>query len=186
MSKTASGVGTVYQRDDSEFWQWQFTFNGKRYRGSCETTNKRLANDYLRDRVTEICNGTYVAPNQQKTVDELVEAKLRDDKANDSKSYNTTEGRWRLHLKPFFTGMRACYVTEAMLKEYRDHRLDEDEKEEVSPSTVNREFALIAKFLQSGPQSAGKTQVADAAGGRPADGVVGAARVRCFYRSLQG
>jgi integrase len=156
MSKAASGVGTVYRRDDSECWQWQFTFNGKRHRGSCETTNKRLANDYLRDRVTEICNGTYVTPNQQKNVDELVEAKLRDDKATGAKSYNTTEGRWRLHLKPFFTGMRACYVTEAILKEYRDHRLDEDEKEEVSPSTVNREFALMRNSFNQDPNLRGR------------------------------
>ncbi len=156
MAQTAAGVGTVYQRDDSECWQWQFTFNGKRYRGSCETTNKRLAMDRLRNRVTEICNGTYVAPNQQKTVDELVEVKLRDDKANGSKSYNTTEGRWRLHLKPFFTGIMAVHVTEALLKEYRDHRLDQDEEGEVSPTTVNREFALLRNSFNQDPRLRGK------------------------------
>src|SRR5579863_6497648 len=90
MAQTVSGEGTVYRRQDSEFWQWQFTFNGKRYRGLCETTNKRLANDYLRDRVTETCNATYVAPKQQKTVDELVETKLRDDRAKSSRSYFKT------------------------------------------------------------------------------------------------
>ena len=112
--------------------------NHRRVRENANTTDWKTAEDLLQVRVAEVIKKEYVAPTRV-TVDEIVEAVLTDMRNAGAKSINTVEGRWRLHLKPAFTGFMAEQVTKDHIRKYRSDRLAEG----AALATVNRELALL-------------------------------------------
>ena len=57
------------------------------------------------------------------------------------KSTDDAERRWKLHLMPFFTRIRACDITTDRMRRYIDARLAEC----AQVATVNRELALLKR-----------------------------------------
>lgn len=53
------------------------------------------------------------------------------------------DGRWRLHLEPFFAGRKIEVITYDVIVQYREARL----KEGAKPATVNRECALLHRMF---------------------------------------
>jgi integrase len=139
-AKRPRGTGCLYQQPGSRIWWVQFHRNGQRFRESTRTDNKRKAQDYLRDKIAEASLGTYTPRASRVTVTELVEAKLTSDRNNASKSIDTTEGRWRLHLQPFFGHLKVVNITTALLSKYIKHRQTE---KATTNGTINRELGYL-------------------------------------------
>jgi integrase len=139
MAKRPRGTGCLYQQPGSEIWWVQFHQGGKRHRESTETDSKREATTFLRDKLAEVSLGTYSPRASQVTVTELVESKLTADKNNNLKSLNCSEGRWRLHLQPFFGHLKAANVTSPLLGKYIEKRQGEG----AVNVTINRELQFL-------------------------------------------
>jgi integrase len=140
VAKRPRGTGCLYQQPGSKIWWVQFHRNGQRFRESTGTDNKREAGSYLRDKLGEVSLGTYTSTASRVTVAELVDAKLTADKNNGSKSIDTTEGRWRLHLQPFFGHLKVVNITTALLSKYIEHRQTE---KATTNGTINRELGYL-------------------------------------------
>jgi integrase len=129
----------LYRQPGSKTWWVQFHRNGRRFRESTGTDNKRKAQDYLRDKIAEASLGTYSPKASRVTVTELVEAKLVSDKNNGSKSLTTTGGRWRLHLQPFLGYLKVANITTPLLDKYVEKR----HAEMAENGTINRELSFL-------------------------------------------
>jgi hypothetical protein len=110
------GTGCVYQRPDSSVWWIKYSRNGKDFRESTHTDNKRKAERLLKQRVAELVTGTFLGLHVERVrVEELADDFLRDYRINKRKSRDDAEARWNLHLKPFFAVMRAVDVSSGLI-----------------------------------------------------------------------
>jgi integrase len=141
------GTGCVYRRPDSPVWWLKYSRYGKAYRESSQTTDKRKAEKKLRSRLAEIVTGTFAGPQAERVrVQELAEDMIRDYRINARKSIDDVETRWKLHLQPFFEGMRAIDVTNELIARYVDTRQQEGAKN----ATINRELAGLKRMFRLG------------------------------------
>jgi len=138
-TKRPRGTGRLYHQKGSANWWVQFYQDGKCHRESTGTSNRRQAEAYLRDKIGEASQGTFVPRASQVTVTDICVAKLTSDEVHASDSYDTTEGRWRLHLQPFFGHMKAAAVTTDLLDKYAAKRTGEGDLN----GTVNREMGWL-------------------------------------------
>jgi integrase len=117
---------------------------------STGTTDEKKAQKKLNTRLAEINQGTFMGPQLERTkVDELAEMFERDYRINSRKSSSDATARWKLHLKPFFAGMRAIDVPSEQLARYVDKR----QQEEAANATINRELAALKRMFRLGQQS---------------------------------
>ncbi|MGO9338007.1 MAG: hypothetical protein ACLPY1_10920 [Terracidiphilus sp.] len=101
------GTGSLYQQKDSAVWWIKYHRNGRSFRESTRTTDKRKASRALAKRLAEINTGSFVGPVYERiTVGELAEDLFRDYRINGRKTTSDVETRWRLHLEPFFASRR--------------------------------------------------------------------------------
>ena len=141
------GTGSVFQRPDSDVWWIKYSRNGKPYRESTKTTDKRKADKLLKVRLAEITSGTFAGPQVERVrIEDLADDFLRDYRINGKKSLDDVEARWRLHLKPFFGFLRAVEVTSDLLARYVDGRQGEGAKN----ATINRELAALKRMFHLG------------------------------------
>jgi integrase len=141
------GTGCVYRRPDSQVWWLKYSRYGKAYRESSQTTDKRKAEKKLRTRLAEIATGTFAGPQAERVrVQELAEDMIRDYRINARKSIEDVEARWKLHLQPFFEGMRAIDVTSEIIARFVDTRQQEGAKN----ATINRELAALKRMFRLG------------------------------------
>ena len=141
------GTGSLYQRNGSEVWWIKYHRNGKPYRESTQTTDKRRATRILAQRLAEISTGTFVGPRSERiTVAELAEDFLRDYRINGRKSIDDVDARWRLHIGPFFEQLRAAQVTSELVAKYVDMR----QSEGAQNATINREMAALKRMFRLG------------------------------------
>ena len=126
-------------------WHCQIRRNGVRVvRESTGETNKRLAQNYLNQKLAEVSAGTYHKRSKEKTVSELVEEKLAHDRIKGLKDLGSQTGRWKNRLKPFFQGYKACDVTTSLIMKYIEKRQTEEHRgEPTQPASINRELALL-------------------------------------------
>jgi len=59
-TRPPKGTGSIYQRPDSAAFWLKFSKNGKPYRESSQTTDRRKAERMLKVRLSEITSGTFV------------------------------------------------------------------------------------------------------------------------------
>ena len=141
------GSGRIYQQKQSTIWWIQYYRNGKMYRESTGTTDKRKATRILGNRLAELSTGTFAGPAVERIrIAELAEDFLRDYRINGKASIDDAEARWRLHLEPFFGQVRASAVTSDLLDRYVDHRQQEGAKN----ATINRELAAMKRMFHLG------------------------------------
>ncbi len=68
------GTGCIYQRPDSSVWWIKYSRNGKDFRESTHTDNKRKAERILKQRVAELVTGTFSGLHVERVrVDELAD-----------------------------------------------------------------------------------------------------------------
>ena len=149
VAKKPRGTGSIYKQKGSNNWRVQFSANGKTVNESTGTDNRRKAEAYLREKLAEVALDTYVPKANQVTVEELVDAKLTGGKVNGSKSLDTTDGRWRLHLQPFLGNLKAIHITTDLLNRYVAHR----QAEKAANATINRELAFLRAAFNLGRKS---------------------------------
>lgn len=142
--------GCIYQRPDSSVWWIKYSLNGKSFRESTHSENRRKAVKLLERRLGEIGTGAFVGPEVEKvTVQELADDYLRDYRINGKKSVRHAEFRWTKHLRPFFGIYRAIQVTSEAVARYIESR----QQEKAANATINRELAALKRMFRLGLQA---------------------------------
>jgi len=148
--KRKYGDGSIYKRNGSPTWWIKFYRHGRPFRESTGTTNEGKAMDKLKTRLAQVRVGSFNGLRIERLkVDELAKDFLRDYKINSRKSADDVDARWRLHLRPFFSGMRAVDVTTEELARYVDKRQEQD----AAAATINRELAALRRMFRLGAQA---------------------------------
>ena len=141
------GTGSVYLQKGSSIWWIKYYRNGKAYRESTHTADESKAKGILKQRLAEITTGNFIGPIAERIrLDELAEDFLRDYRINGRKSASEAESRWRVHLKPFFGGLRAVDVSSDLIARYVDAR----QKAGAQNATINRELAALKRMFRLG------------------------------------
>ncbi len=131
-------------------WWIKYHRNGRSFRESTRTTDKRRATRILAQRLAEISTGSFVGPAHERiTVAELAEELFRDYRVNGRKTLDDVQTRWKLHLEPFFGSRRVLEVTSDLIARYVDQRQGEDAQN----ATVNREMAALKRMFRIGMYS---------------------------------
>jgi integrase len=138
-AKRARGSGSIFQNGSSVFWI-KFYSNGIARRESSRSTDRKVAEKLLKRRLAETETKTYV-PRENIRIDELFADLVSDYRVNGQKSIAHVERRWRLHLMPFFTRVRAGDLTTDRIRHYIDSRLAEN----AEAATINRELSLLKR-----------------------------------------
>ncbi len=141
------GTGSLYQREGSAIWWIKYHRNGRSFRESTRTEDKRVATRILGKRLAEISTNTFVGPTHERiTVGELADDLFRDYRINGRKTTDDVQTRWRLHIEPFFGARRVMEVTSDLVAKYVDHR----QSEHASNATINREMAAMKRMFRIG------------------------------------
>jgi len=141
------GSGSLFRQKTSSVWWVKYYRSGHSFRESTGTTDLAKAKRFLGKRLAEIATGTFNGLEVERvTITELADGFLRDYKVNGRRSLDDVEARWRLHLQPFFTSMRAASVTSDLIARY----VDERQREGAAGSTINRELAALKRMYRLG------------------------------------
>ena len=114
-----------------------------------ETTkgNRKEAERLLAERVREISRGTYQAPAERVSFEDLAEAYLRHSKPNlRETTFRDYRGNLRLHLLPYLQGWKLRDIRRKQVEELRGKLLDSG----VGPSTVNKALTLLGALFRYG------------------------------------
>jgi integrase len=151
--KRQRGSGCIYKQKTSDVWWLKYYRNGRPLRESSGTTDEVRAGKILTQRIAQVTTGTHPGLEIERVkVDELAEDFLRDYRINGNKSIDDVEARWRLHLAPIFSGMKAAYVTSKHLAQYVDQR----QQQGAANATVNREMAALKRMFSLGHKATPK------------------------------
>ena len=144
------GTGSIYLQKGSSVWWIKYYRNGRPYRESTHTPDLGKAKQFLKQRLAEITTGNFCGPRAERIrVEELAEDFLRDYRINGRKSISDAEGRWRLHLKPFFGNLRAVEVSSDLVARYVDDR----QHAKAENATINRELACLKRMYHLGQRA---------------------------------
>ena len=142
--KRPRGTGSIYKPTGSRFWWIKYYRGGTAYRESSHSTTRIRAERMLAKRLGQISTGVFAGPQVERIlVDELAQDVLSDYKVKERKTWDATERRWRLHLKPFFGGMRAADVTTALINQYIEKR----QLEQAENGSINRELGVLRRMF---------------------------------------
>lgn len=142
--KRRRGTGRIYKQRGCKLWYIQYYKGRKRIRESTGSTDRRVAEQKLKQKLAQIITGTFVAPEVERIrVDELFQPYI-DDLRMQGKRTTHPQRRWKLHLEPFFGGLRAVSVGTDLLNRYVNSRSEEGAK----PATINREMAVLRKMFR--------------------------------------
>lgn len=144
MRRRPEGTGCLFRTSKSPFW-WIKYYVGKRpCFESTKTTQKRLAEKILGQRLAEVKTGKFFGPEWERTlVDDLISDMEGEYFLKGRKSLGDLQRRWSKHLRPYFGGMRASEVTTARIQSYIERRLGAG----TQPGTVNRELAVLRRMF---------------------------------------
>lgn len=128
-------------------WWVKYYRNGKSYRETTHTTDRATAKKFLSKRLAEISTGTFTGLEVERiTIADLADGFIRDYRVNGRRSLDDADARWRLHLQPFFSSMKAASVTSDLLARY----VDERQVAGAANSTINRELAALKRMYRLG------------------------------------
>ena len=141
------GSGSIFKQRTSRVCWIKYYRHGVPYRESAHTTDRVKAKKFLSKRLAEIATGTFNGLEVERvTIAELADGFLRDYKVNERRSLDDVEARWRLHIQPFFGGLKAVNVTSDLLARY----VDERQGAGAANSTINRELAALKRMYRLG------------------------------------
>ena len=117
----------LYTRKDSNVWWMSFAVDGKRYRTSTETHQRKTAEQILAKVQTQITEGKWfeIDEARQHTFEEMAQKYLTE-YCTAHKAQSTTERDDRyiaLHLTPFFGGLTLNKLTPKLVSQYKTQRL---------------------------------------------------------------
>jgi integrase len=155
--KAHKGAGSLYQRPGSPFYWMAYTdpHGAGFFRESTGRKTKGEAQAVLTKRIAALQSGEDTARSGKVTVGDLYKLVLTD-YALEGQETRDVEQRWRDHLEPYFAKRRASNVTYETLAEYavmRRKEVSEKTGEPTSPSTVNRELAILRRAFRLGKRS---------------------------------
>jgi integrase len=132
----------LYKR--GEVWWVSFVYQGKHYRESTETINKKLAQEVFYKLKGEISEGKLPEIFLKKAVmfEDLSEDFLTDYRINGRDTLNKAE-RSVKYLKSSFGGIRAANITTDKVKTYIKDRMDQG----FSNASINRELAALKRMF---------------------------------------
>ncbi len=111
-------------------------------------TNKRLAQNYLNQKLAEVNAGIHRKRSQEKLVSDIVKDKLAHDRITGRKDVKSQEGRWKNRLKPFFKSYKASEIETPLIVRYIHQRQAQEHRgHPTPPATINRELALLRASL---------------------------------------
>ncbi|MFA4949182.1 MAG: hypothetical protein WC674_11850 [Candidatus Krumholzibacteriia bacterium] len=110
-------MGSIYKR--GRVWWISYYRNGRQFLESSKTDKKTVAERLLKQREGSIAEGKVPGVYFDRVrFEELIADLLNDYAVNAKRSAAKTAQRVRLHLEPFFRGMRASQITTATVKAY--------------------------------------------------------------------
>ena len=128
----------------SATWWIAWSFRGKKYRESAETTSETVAIRLLKKRIGETGIGKLVTPDvSRKTFEDLAAGLERDYRNNARRSANRIVGALK-HLREFFGMWKALDITRDAVERYKDERLTAG----AANATVNRELAALKRMFK--------------------------------------
>lgn len=154
-------------REGSSNWWIQYYRNGKVYRQSAGTTNRRKAEKFLQRKIGEIATGNFLEPTAERTLvicsdcahpkDSshsrkgescgcLASDLLTEYEANARHSLVNVRRNWEKHLAPRFEHVRARDVRTDALNQY----ITERQTEGASNASINRELAALKRSFKLG------------------------------------
>jgi integrase len=143
--------GSIFERPDSPFLWISFSRNGRKYRESSGSAERKVAEDLLKTRMGDSVTKPFdPAAVAKTTVSDLMCTFLMDYELAGKKSLDDAKARWKLHLEPEFGNCRASQVTTASIATYRKKRRVE---QTAALATVNRELALLKSAFRFGLES---------------------------------
>jgi len=139
--KTTKKDGTV---TEGRTWWLKYYNDGKPYRESAKSTKETDAKRLLKKREGEISEGKLPGVYYDKIrYQELAEDFLTDYRINAKRSLSRAERSVKLHLDPFFGGMRVTNITTTRIRQYIEQRQHEGAKN----ATINREMAALKRMF---------------------------------------
>ena len=135
-SKRKRQMGTIRKRGKN--WYIDYRANGKRYR-ECIGPSKKLAEEVLHKRLTEIAEGKFLDKRNKFNVkfEDFANDYIEIYSKHNKKSWKDDIVRIKA-LSRKFKGVYMDKITPLMIEEYKAERI-----KEVSPATVNRELACL-------------------------------------------
>jgi len=133
---------SVKKREDSPFWQCEFSIGGQRIRESTGTTDRELAEQYEAARKKEIWEQQRLGAKPKRS---WCEAVIRWSKEKGHKrSFKDDQGHLRW-LDPYLSPLTLDQINEDVLEGLIQAKLGAD----VEPSTVNRVIAVVRGIMRS-------------------------------------
>jgi integrase len=136
--KRERGRGSIFHNGKTDVWTIKFYFRGIPKRESSHSTDRAVAERLLKRRLAEVETKTFT-PRTNVKVDELIADMLHEYRREGRKTIADVESRWKNHLAPFFTRLKADDLNTDLIKKYCTKR----EEEETNPATINRELAIL-------------------------------------------
>ena len=130
----------LYRRHDSDVWWMSFVADGRQYRKSTETNDKKLAAAIVAKIKTEIIEGKWfdMEETRGRAFDEMMEVYFS--KISDKASTLERKHDALSHLEKFFRGKTLDRITTEAVDDYKLRRLDEG----AADSTILNEVRLLS------------------------------------------
>jgi integrase len=124
-------------------WWMSFIYQGKQYRKTTETEDKKLAQRILDKVKGEIAEGKWFErlPGEDRTFEELMEKYMAEHSAiNKAPRSHARDKSLKKHLVDFFGNFPLLKITPSLIAEYKTARRGTG----ISPRTLNYELALMS------------------------------------------
>lgn len=141
MKRGVRGLGHIYKRGPV-YWV-KYTHNGRCYRESARSKDRRDAARLLKDRLAAIASGRMIQLDHLDTsLDDLARLIEQDYRFRGRKSWRRAEANLK-HLRPFFERFSAREISHARVREY----IHERQGEHAAMATIAREVAILKRML---------------------------------------
>jgi len=141
------GLGSIYRRGAR--WAVEFWKGGAQHRESARTTNEQEAIAFLRKRVEELAEGTYVGGRADRvTVADLLKLVTADYATAGNRSGRTLEFRVAA-LAAELGHLRATNLSPSVVEAYKEKRLSQGK----ARATINRELACLRRAYRLAERS---------------------------------
>jgi len=136
-TKRERGTGSIFH-NGSAVWWIKFYVRGIPKRESSHSTDLDVAKKLLRRRLAEVETKTFVMRTNVR-IDELIADVFAEYQRERRKTLRDIKMRWKKHLQPFFTRLRADDLNSDLVQRYCAKR----EAEGAIGPTINRELAVL-------------------------------------------